>query len=431
MTTNTQIHYELTPEQLALAEARKEKKLKQALAAEALAKATGSTLLSRPWLTLPHPQRSEKVDERSYQVKIFSWNLLAQCLIRRELFPTSDCLKANQRESIIHAEIRRQDAQIICLQEVDRLERLLPMLEDAGYSPHYASGPRKRHGCLIAFKKDSFSLVSENIVYYDDQHIGTGNAQDRIGATFKTRNIGYMMALRSNKDEKEGVVVATTHLFWHPRYTYERLRQSAILVRETSALRRQLAVDEWPCIIAGDFNFTPSDPAYSLLTGDALLPSQEEVIPYSMVVHSSLDPTILINVPPSAMAAEGDETEDIDPDRHITNARAPVDEDGLLSIPELVDWFSKLPKVRSAYNDGLRETRQLGRNIPTYGTRVGLPSGRYGADEPEYTSYTHYWQAVLGTTFQFLTSSRLAKIRGQIISLSLIHQTGLSAFPDF
>ena len=37
-------------------------------------------------------------------------------LTERELFPTSDCLKAGQREPMIHEEILQQDADIICLQ---------------------------------------------------------------------------------------------------------------------------------------------------------------------------------------------------------------------------------------------------------------------------------------------------------------------------
>lgn len=37
-------------------------------------------------------------------------------MIGRELFPTSDCLKAGQREPMIHKEILQQDADIICLQ---------------------------------------------------------------------------------------------------------------------------------------------------------------------------------------------------------------------------------------------------------------------------------------------------------------------------
>jgi RNA exonuclease NGL2 len=34
----------------------------------------------------------------------------------RELFPTSDCLKAHQRVHLIHEEIERQDADILCMQ---------------------------------------------------------------------------------------------------------------------------------------------------------------------------------------------------------------------------------------------------------------------------------------------------------------------------
>jgi len=114
-----------------------------------------------------------------------------------------------------------------------------------------------------------------------------------------------------------------------------------------------------------------------------------------MVVHSSRDPRVLEN----PKAAVEDESEDADPDRVITNARPATAEDELLSIPEVVDWFSKLPTLRSAYSDGLEEARKCGYDIPTFGTRVSQATGRRGSDEPEYTSYTHFWQSVLGMSF--------------------------------
>lgn len=141
-----------------------------------------------------------------------------------------------------------------------------------------------------------------------------------------------------------------------------------------------------------DFNFTPVDPAYSLATGDPLVAFQKDMITPSMVVHSSRDPRVVEN----SKAAVEDESEDADPDRVITNARPATAEDGLLSVPEVVDWFSKLPTLRSAYSDGLKEARKCGYDIPTFGTRVSVATGRRGSDEPEYTSYTHFWQSVLG-----------------------------------
>ncbi|KAF8912750.1 Endonuclease/exonuclease/phosphatase [Gymnopilus junonius] len=310
--------------------------------------------------------------------------------------------------------MRRQDADVLCLQEVDRLEKLLPMLEGLGYSHHYASGPRKLHGCLIAFKEGLFTMLADKVIFYDDQSMGIDSESSRIGSSFKTRNIGYLLALQNNSNAKEGMVVATSHLFWHPRYTYERIRQLAILLREVVAFRKGLSADRWPCILAGDFNFSPADPAYSLATGDPLLVKQEETITPSLVVHSSRDPRILEN----PKAAVEDESEDADPDRVITNARPATAEDGLLSIPELVDWFSVLPTLRSAYSDGLHEALRRGYNLPTYGTRVSLAPGRRGSDEPEYTSYTHYWQAVLDYIFFIDSPERPISVLGLLTPLS-------------
>lgn len=138
-----------------------------------------------------------------------------------------------QRESIIHEEILRQNADILCLQvtsfilfndyafdvrvlqEVDRLEKLYPMLDQAGYAYHHASGPRKLHGCLIAFKRDLFSVASERVIFYDEHMIGL--ARRHIGASFRTKNIANLVALKLKGHPNAGLVVATTHLFWHPR----------------------------------------------------------------------------------------------------------------------------------------------------------------------------------------------------------------------
>lgn len=99
------------------------------------------------------------------------------------------------------------------------------MLENAGYSHLYASGHGKKHGCLIAFKKALFSIVSQKVVYYDEQSVGMDPSTTRTGGSFKTKNIGNLVALRSIANKNEGLIVATTHLFWHPRsdhFTFPR-----------------------------------------------------------------------------------------------------------------------------------------------------------------------------------------------------------------
>ena len=107
-------------------------------------------------------------------------------------------------------------------QEVDRTEKLFPELARAGYAWVYAAGPRKKHGCLIAFRRDAFACARSRVVAYDEQDVrpaaeGLGDAARR-GATFRTKNIASVVALRrlDGGDDAAGVIVATTHLFWHP-----------------------------------------------------------------------------------------------------------------------------------------------------------------------------------------------------------------------
>lgn len=105
------------------------------------------------------------------------------------------------------------------VQEVDRTDKLFPVLQNAGYTPHYATGPRKRHGCLIAYRKAVFSQIGERKVLYDVEEIREeGNERARRGSSMVTRNIASMLALKrlDTDTEDEGIIVATTHLFWHP-----------------------------------------------------------------------------------------------------------------------------------------------------------------------------------------------------------------------
>ncbi|KAL0951070.1 hypothetical protein HGRIS_007808 [Hohenbuehelia grisea] len=387
--------YTPTPEQIALAEERRLKREKKPPSSDPqLEVASKAPIITRPWV---HLQKSDvSHNGTSQRVKIMTWNLLAQCLVRRELFPTSDCLKAAQRESMLHSELLAPKADILLLQEVDRLEKLVPILEKSGYSHQYGAGPRKKHGCLIAYSA-KFKQTDTRTIQYDEQEVRSdGTESARRGSSFKTKNIGLLVALQSTENPDKGVIVATTHLFWHPRYTYERARQAGILLREVVRFQSDIHRADWPCVIGGDFNFAPDDPAYSLLVGDLLLPSQQTALGQSRVVHISIDPA----VPAAAKPPVDDDGEEGDPDRVITNARPAARDDGLLTDAELASLFSGASSpLRSAYDVGLSSATESVKNVPGFGERVCLPSSRRGRHEPEWTSYTHYWKTVLDYIF--------------------------------
>lgn len=290
---------------------------------------------------------------------------------------------------------------------------------------------------LVAYRGKKYIKLSDHVVYYDEEEIRDGEGERyRRGISFRTKNIASFVALGSTDRQGKGLIVATTHLFWHPRYTYERTRsapplllipalsgqlispgrQVVILLREVTKFHNTINPN-WPCIIAGgtfitvlhvtsaddkllDFNFTPEDPGYSLLVGDPITSSQEGLLSLSHVVHASIDPDGVPTTEPKEIKNEEDDGAEQDPDRIIVNARAATPSDGLLSTEELVETVLQLGVVRpeSSYDKGLAVAKISGSfNIPTFGDRVtSIPSARKGRHEPEWTSYTYFWKTVLG-----------------------------------
>lgn len=107
------------------------------------------------------------------------------------------------------------------VQEVDRLEKLIPAIEKSGYGHHYAMGPGKRHGCLIGYKTDLYSMHANKLILYDEEDLrDTGDVVQRRGSSFLTKNIASLVALKSKTNEGQGIIVGTTHLFWHPGYGF-------------------------------------------------------------------------------------------------------------------------------------------------------------------------------------------------------------------
>jgi len=144
------------------------------------------------------------------------------------------------------------------------------------------------------------------------------------------------------------------------------------------------------------------------MLGDPLLPDQEESLSASRVVHLSVDPSIPTYG--GSLDEQNDETAG-DPDKVVTNARSPTLADGLFTVPELVNFFSRLPRLRSVYDEGLGLLDNDG-GLPTFGSRVKLFSSRKGRNEPEYTSYTHYWKTVLDYIFILAPIKSRVRVRG-------------------
>lgn len=92
------------------------------------------------------------------------------------------------------------------------------MLQSASYGYLYANGPGKRHGCIVAYSSNLFEEIGHSVVLYDDRITNEGvNFNDGTKErTRLTKNVGLVVGLK-RLNASTGIVIATTHLFWHPR----------------------------------------------------------------------------------------------------------------------------------------------------------------------------------------------------------------------
>jgi RNA exonuclease NGL2 len=69
----------------------------------------------------------------------------------------------------------------------------------------------------VAWTGEKYSKIDESVIYYDEQDIRVAESEiARRGSSFKTNNIALLVALGFSQDTGRGLIVATTHLFWHP-----------------------------------------------------------------------------------------------------------------------------------------------------------------------------------------------------------------------
>ncbi|KAF9924356.1 hypothetical protein FBU30_005659 [Linnemannia zychae] len=223
-----------------------------------------------------------------------TYNLLAQALVRRDMFPhaSQKALRWKFRKQNMLQEILGFAPDLACLQEVDFWDEVYhPAFIKAGYDTVYHKNHNKKHGCAIIWRKTRFEKVEQQTLEYDDHG----------QPTFTTGNVGLMVALKpvehltknpdpnadmvlpdedEAKDEQTdnqdseplgGILVATTHLFWRPDGSYERLRQASVFLEMVQEWNKTL---NYTVLLGGDFNTTPRDAAYRAMTRNEMPPQQ-------------------------------------------------------------------------------------------------------------------------------------------------------------
>lgn len=200
-------------------------------------------------------------------VRVLSYNVLAQNLVRRELFPyaSQPCLKWKVRSQQLLTEVLEHEPDVVCLQECSSFDSFWqPKMALAGFEGVFAKrSDSKMDGCAVFFRKSVLGLVDATVVNYNDEEV------DPTLPFFMTHNVAQLVRLQ-HLPTQTPFVVTNTHLFWRPHYNYLRLRQVHQLLRAVN----QLPEDSGHVIVCGDFNVTPNDALYEILTKGQLSEGQ-------------------------------------------------------------------------------------------------------------------------------------------------------------
>lgn len=254
---------------------RKEREAKRSLRAKLLAEGKDPDdpqhrpyFKKRELLEVPHiiPIGS---NEDAIPLRIMTYNLLAQTLIRRSMFPDNGrILKWTVRSNPLYQEVKYYDCDIICMQEMDYINYQkfwTVKMSELGYQGHFNRNENKSHGVAIFFRKSMFEMIDHTHIQYDNTE--TAGIEPRT----TTQNVGIVIALALKGHKDSAVLIGTTHLFWHPFGTYERTRQTAILLMKAKEFEKRVKVlhpdinKVWS-FFAGDFNSQPFDSPYLSIT---------------------------------------------------------------------------------------------------------------------------------------------------------------------
>ncbi|XP_054261476.1 uncharacterized protein LOC128985707 isoform X2 [Macrosteles quadrilineatus] len=200
----------------------------------------------------------------SFTFKVMSYNVLAQTLLEGHMYLYKNhdrrALGWARRWGLIYEEIKDENPEILCLQEVDtaHLASHYAKLLDLGYRWVYKKRTgRNQDGVAVFYKAAVFDTETHSQVEFYQPGV---SVLDRD-------NVGLVLRLRLKDSPSNAIVVATTHLLYNPRRSDVRLAQMQLLLAEIDRLAyNKDALTYYPVILTGDFNLKPRNGVYQLLT---------------------------------------------------------------------------------------------------------------------------------------------------------------------
>jgi len=256
----------------------------------------------RPWQTLGEPTKNKP----SSLFTVECYNVLCDKYATRQQYGycPSWALSWEYRKKYILSDIKKNSADILCLQEVETdqfYNFFQPELAKEGYEGIFAPKSRaktmseneRKHvdGCAIFYRKRKFTLVKKHLVEFNQ--LAMSNAEgcdDMLNRVMTKDNIG-LAALLQTKDAafddsdpppdpsqlNQPLLVCTAHIHWDPEFCDVKLIQTMMLMSEVRTILEESATsfrpgatktdpNSVPLILCGDLNSLPDSGVIEFLS---------------------------------------------------------------------------------------------------------------------------------------------------------------------
>ncbi|XP_011313372.1 2',5'-phosphodiesterase 12 isoform X2 [Fopius arisanus] len=221
--------------------------------------------------------------------RITSYNILADTYAnsdysRQYLFPycPSYALAMDYRKLLIVKELIGYNSDILCLQEVDKKVYecdLMPALSSLNYSGTFTTKGDTREGLAVFYDQNRFQMLDKKCIVMG-KNIEVNQAFSRIWdkihnekarQCFLERNTSLLIVtLQSRNNPSEILIIGNTHLYFHPDADHIRLLQSYFALTQCQSIveynNKIHSGKRVSLILSGDFNSTPADGIYELVT---------------------------------------------------------------------------------------------------------------------------------------------------------------------
>ena len=205
------------------------------------------------------------MEEPSSCISVMTWNVLAQVYLEK-CVPEHLAARGAQREvrhRLVRDTIRKEMADIVCLQELDQFKHYDGVFAKMGYVRWFECRVKKREGLGMLYRPESVVLLHSVRVELDKVVQRVAMTPEQV-KNHTRRSLGQVAVFRSIATGCE-FVVANTHIYWSPACTDVKLFQVQTLVCEIRRVLEERECLDLPVVLCGDFNSLPRSAVVQLL----------------------------------------------------------------------------------------------------------------------------------------------------------------------